>query len=199
MAPLRIVDPTGIYHVMSRGNFRQTIFPDDDHVTRWKFLAGRVAYRRKWIVIDWCAMPNHFHLLIQLTDDGLSAGMRELNGCYSRWSNAVHELTGTGHLVKNRFRSRLVETDEYLFPLLRYIAMNPVTATRCETPSEWRWSGYRAIAGLEHPESFHRPEAALRYFDSSPAKARRLYRDHVSGGPVAEGLDLWSDHGVYAA
>jgi putative transposase len=201
MAPLRLVDPCGLYHIMSRGNYRRTIFPDGDHAERYFQLLNRVALRQKWIVIDWCLMPNHYHLLIQLTDGGLSEGMRELNGCYSRWSNGVHQLTGTGHLVRNRFKSLLVDDDPYLLALLQYVPNNPVRAGLTVIPEDWQWSGFRAAAGLEHPRAFHRPSMALAHFNNDPERARALYRRHVSGadlkGPVPwsdqDGGDAWLD------
>jgi putative transposase len=193
MAPLRIVDPQGLYHVMSRGNFRQTIFPDEDHAERYLMLLNRITLRRKWIVIDWCLMPNHYHLVIQLTDNGLSSGMRELNGCYSRWSNSLHRRTGTGHLVRNRFKSLLVDEDSYLLRLLQYVPNNPVQADLASTAEEWKWSGIRATAGLEYPRAFHRPSVALAYFDSDPAHAQTLYRQHVARGLDPNGPVFWSD------
>jgi putative transposase len=195
MAPLRVIDPTGIYHVMSRGNYRQTMFTDDHHYTRFLFLFDRVVVKRKWIVLDWCVMPNHDHLLIQLTDGGLSEGMRELNGCFSRWSNAVHNRTGTGHLVRNRFTCRHVTTDAHLLNLARYLPFNPVAAGLVESPYDWPWSGHRALAGVSHPLRFHRPAELLRYFGPTPRLARERYRSFVAGGPVHPGLDPWSDHG----
>ena len=193
MAQLRVVDPHGLYHVMSRGNHRQTIFPSEDHIARYVFLLARVTARRRWIVVDWVLMLNHVHLLIQLTDGGLSEGMRELNGCYSRWSHEVHGLTGTGHLVKNRFKSKLVETESYALQLLRYIPLNPVRVGWAGTPAAWRWSGFRAIAGLDHPLPFHRPSEARRYFGASPRDAQQLYQQHVQAGLVLEDPDPWSD------
>ena len=181
---------------MSRGNYRQTIFPDRDHAGRYLYLLERVTRRRGWTVADWCLMPNHYHLLIRLTDDGLSSGMRELNGCYSRWSNAVHQLTGTGHLVRNRFKSPIVEDDAYLAELARYIPNNPVAAGLVASADSWEWSGYRANAGLEHPRAFHRPSELLAHFDDDPARARALYRSHVGLGPDPNGPDPWSDQGV---
>ena len=87
MAPLREIDPAGIYHVMSRGNFRQPIHFDEAHYAKKVRLLARVAKHRRWIVLDWCLITNHHHFVIQLTEGGLSEGMRELNGCFSRWSN----------------------------------------------------------------------------------------------------------------
>ena len=195
MAPLRLTDPTGIYHVMSRGNYRQAIFPDNDHYARYLFLVDRVTARRKWIVLDWCLMPNHYHLLIQLTEDGLSDGMRELNGCFSRWSNAVRGRTGTGHLVRNRFTRRHVVSDAHLFNVTRYLALNPVAADLVRSPDEWKMSGHRALAGVDHPLRFHRPAELLKYFDPDPRRARRAYRRFVRDSPVPKGLDPWSDEG----
>lgn len=193
MAPPRIVDPQGLYHAMSRGNFRQTIFPDEDHAERYLFLLGRVALRRKWAVVDWCLMPNHYHLVIQLTEGGLSDGMRELNGCFSKWSNLRRERTGTGHLVRNRFKSLLVDDDEYLLRLLQYVPNNPVRAKLTAAAENWKWSGFRAAAGLEYPRAFHQPSLALSHFDADPRRAQTLYRRHVALGAGLNGPAQWSD------
>ena len=194
MAQQRIVAPEGTYHVMSRGNYRSVIFPDSEHAQRWLQLLTRVAAKRRWTVIDWCLMPNHFHLLVKLADGGLSIGMQELNGCYSRWSNAIHDRTGTGHLVRNRFKSLPVTDDQYLLQLLRYLPRNPIAAQLTVSLEAWPWSGYRAIAGLEHPQPFHRPAEALCLFSHSPAEAQRRYMIHVATNQVQSGPDPWSDH-----
>src|SRR5256885_616338 len=52
MAPLRDIDPTGMYHAMSRGNYRHTIFRDRAHYEKYLELVDRVARRRGWIVLD---------------------------------------------------------------------------------------------------------------------------------------------------
>lgn len=178
---------------MSRGNYRQTIFPDDDHYAKFVRLLTRVSRRQRWVVLDWCLMPNHFHLVIQLVEDGLSDGMQELNGCYSRWSNARSGRTGTGHLVKNRFRDVRLKRDAHFWELMRYVPLNPVRAKLVEHPQDWRWSGYRAMIGLEHPQAFHQPAEALRFFAASPAVALRRYQQFVDDGRVHEGPDPWSD------
>src|SRR5258708_40234546 len=111
---------------MSRGNFRDTIFLDADHYAKYVRLLGRVAGRRSWRVLDWCFMPNHYHLVVQLTDGGLSDGMRELNGCFSRWSNSRTGRTGTGHLWKNRFRSLDIALERHFWAVFRYVPIIPV-------------------------------------------------------------------------
>ena len=171
---------------MSRGNFRAKIFLDNDHYAKYVELLERVAKRRNWCVLDWCLIPNHYHLLIQLTDDGLSDGMRELNGCFSRWSNLKTGRTGTGHVVKNRFGLIHVSTDGHLFEVMRYIPNNPVRAGLVGWPGDWPWSGYRATVGIDDPYPFHRPAELLRYFGSSRQEALRRYRRFVQEGTRPE-------------
>jgi REP element-mobilizing transposase RayT len=167
---------------MSRGNFRATIFLDDHHYAKYLALLSRVAKRQKWRVLDWCLIPNHYHLLIQLTDDGLSAGMRELNGCFSRWSNVQTGRTRTGHVVRNRFGSVEITDEGHLFEVARYIPNNPVKAGLVEQPEDWPWSGYRATVGIEYPFPFHRPADLLSYFGPVGEEALRRYRRFVLEG-----------------
>jgi len=195
VAPLRQIDPAGIYHVMSRGNFRQPIHLDESHYAKKVSLVRRVARRHGWIVLDWCLIPNHHHFVIQLTDDGLSDGMRELNGCYSRWSNLQTGRTGTGHLIKNRFHLVPVTSASHLLELLRYVPLNPVAHGVAKTLEEWRWGGYRANIGLEHPYPFHQPAELLRYFGGDPGTAVEQYKAFVHEGLLRRSQVPWSDHG----
>lgn len=193
MAPLRDIDPTGLYHVCSRGNYRAPIFLDEDHYETFLGLVGRVTRRRKWIVLDWCLMPNHHHLLVQLTEGGLSDGLRELHGCFSRWSNLQTGRTGTGHFVKNRPTLVDVVRDGHLWELMSYIPLNPVRAGLVAEPDEWRWSGFRATLGLEQPRRFHRPAELLRMFAKDRTVAVARYRDLVSDARVRDGHPTSSD------
>lgn len=179
---------------MSRGNFRQPIFFDEDHYAKYLRLLTRVTRRRHWTILDWCLLPNHYHLLIQLTEGGLSEGMRELNGCYARWSNLRTKRTGTGHLVKNRFEAKPVVTERHFWATVRYIPLNPVRADLVKRPEDWPWSGYRATIGLEYPMAFHRPDELLRYFSPDPKIAVERYIRFVREGQVPNGHVPWSDH-----
>ena len=193
VAPPREIDPTGLYHVMSRGNFKQTIFPDDDHFAKYVQLVDRVTIRRRWIVLDWCLIPNHYHLLIQLQAYGLSAGMRELNGCFSRWSNRRTGRTGTGHLIKNRPLMLNVLREGHLREILSYIPLNPVRANLVDGASDWPWSGDRATLGLEHPYRFHQPRQLLRLFGNDRAQALARYEALIRDGRARDGQASWSD------
>lgn len=193
MAPPRVIDPTGLYHVFTRGNYRATIFLDDDHYAKYLSLLRRVTDRYHWTVLDWCLMPNHYHLFIRLEDGGLSEGMRELNGCFSRWSNRETGRTGSGHFVKNRFGLVDIVREGHLWELLSYIPLNPVRAGLVERPEDWPWSGYRATAGLEHPHAFHDPFALLRLLADFHTDPRARYISLVEEARVRGEQEKWSD------
>ncbi|GMM83841.1 transposase [Pseudoalteromonas sp. MTN2-4] len=71
-------------------------------------------------------MYNHYHLLIETPDTNLSKGMRQLNGVYTQKLNRKHSCVG--HLFQGRYKSILVDKDNYLLELNRYIVLNSVRA-----------------------------------------------------------------------
>src|ERR1700750_250494 len=66
------------------------------------------------------------------------------------------------------------------------------TSTRCwpsTDPADWRWGGYRALAGRGSPEPFHVISELLVLFGSTPPKAQSAYRRHVLAGLDPDGPD----------
>jgi REP element-mobilizing transposase RayT len=188
VAPLRILDPSGIYHVNSKGNFGGDIYLTPADRAAFLDLYARVARKRAWVTYAYCLMTTHFHFVVRLVDGGLSEGMRELNGCFSRQMNAMAGRTGQGHLFKNRFHAAHVETDAHLLESCRYVVNNPVMAGVCAHPGEWGWSSYNASAGLCAPPPFLAVDELLGLFAQDRERARTAYCAFVSDGPVR-----WSD------
>jgi REP element-mobilizing transposase RayT len=187
---LRNEEPGRIYHLTSRGSNKEPIFLDDgDH---WIFgnLLGRFVQRQRWVVIAWVEMTNHYHLLMQIPFGGLSVGMQLLNGGYACRFNHRHERSA--HVFRNRFASTAIESEAHLLETCRYIVLNPVRGGLCESPADWRWSSYRACAGLDHAPPFLAASVVLRLFDRDPAAARRAYREFVAQGHVP-GSDTGSE------
>ena len=177
----RIEVPGGIYHVGSKGNRGCVIYEDDVERRVFLSLLGTAVRRFGWVCHAFVLMSNHFHLLIQLDVGGLSAGMQLLNGSFAKFSNRRHGWLGQ-HLFRNRFWSEEIVTQQHLMETARYVVLNPVRASICESPEEWPWSSYRACAGLEFAPSFLAASRHLRLFGPSPAAARRAYRAFVRDG-----------------
>jgi len=187
--PLRIEYPGAVYHITSRGNARQDVFLDDGDRTAFLEILAKAIDRFHWLCHAYCLMSNHFHLLVETVDPTLARGMRHLNGVYTQAFNRRHARSG--HLFQGRYKAILVEKDSHLLELARYVVLNPVRARMVRSCKDWRWSSYRATAGLESASSFLTTKWILSQFAQSPSKARQAYRRFVSAGrsePVWEKL-----------
>ena len=160
--PLRFDYPGALHHVLSRGNAKQDIFADDKDRRAFIRTVSDVVSRLHWICHAYCMMQNHFHLLIETPDANLSQGMRQLNGVYAQAYNRRHNRVG--HLLQGRFTAKLVDRDNYFLELGRYLVLNPVRAGLADDPSQWRWSSYRATAGMAVRPDFLETRFTLQMF-----------------------------------
>ncbi|UCB56589.1 MAG: transposase [Candidatus Omnitrophota bacterium] len=93
-------------------------------------------------IIAYCFMPTHFHLILeQLNENGISVFMSNILNSYTRYFNVKTKRKGP--LWESRFQRILVETDEQLLHLTRYIHLNPVTAYLVDKPQDWKFSSYK--------------------------------------------------------
>ncbi|MDX6407158.1 MAG: REP-associated tyrosine transposase [Gaiellaceae bacterium] len=179
---LRFEEPNGIYHVGSRGNNGEAVFRDDVDRMEWLRLLAKVAVKYRWLGWTYVLMGNHFHFVVQIPHGGLSRGMQVLNTGYSVRANKRYGRTG--HLVRNRFYSNLLEDDAHLTEAIRYIVLNPVRAGLCGSPEDWPWSSYRACAGAELAHPFLSVDLVLGLFGTRPATARAAFCSFVRAGHV---------------
>jgi len=178
--PLRLEFPGAIYHVTSRGNARQRVFfTDADRELLLSILFGVVS-RYGWICHAYCLMANHYHLLVETPKANLSIGMRQLNGMYTQAFNRRHERVG--HLFHGRFKAILVERKSHLLELCRYIVLNPVRIKGSAKAQTWKWSSYRATAGLASVPEFLSTDWILQQFARNRSQAQRLYREFIREG-----------------
>lgn len=147
----RIIATGYPHHVTQRGNNRATVFFDDeDRQTYLKLLAG-YAQKQHLQIWAYCLMSNHIHLLAAPeTETALSRGIGLTNQMYTQYLN--RKLNRSGRVWQNRFFSCVVESDQYLWAVARYIERNPLKvglAVRAET---YRWSSAKAhMTGTNDP------------------------------------------------
>ena len=92
-------------------------------------------------IIAYCIMPTHLHLLLkELKEKGVSTFMSNILNSYTRYFNLKHKRKGP--LWEGRFKKVLIETDEQLLHVTRYVHLNPVTAHLVNKPEEWPHSSY---------------------------------------------------------
>jgi len=194
--PLRIDIPGALHHVTSRGNERRPIFFDDHDRSMFLTLLGQAVHRFRWSLTAWVLMTNHFHLLVHTPEPNLSRGMHWLNGVYAGWFNRRHKRSG--HLFQGRFHSYFVEKESYLREVLRYVVLNPVRAKMVSSPGDYRWSSFRATAGLEPAPDWLDVTEVLGLFDNDLNAAQSLYEAFVLA-KVGGSERLWDQvvHGLF--
>lgn len=139
--------PGAIYHTILRGNNRQNIFfsKEDRYHLYSLFEEGilRFGYR----IHAFCLMTNHIHLLIEIADIPLEKIMQNLAFRYAQWSNK--KMNRVGHLFQGRYKAILVQNQNYLIDLCRYIHLNPLKANLVENLADYLWSSHRTYVGKE--------------------------------------------------
>lgn len=178
--PLRIEYARAVYHVTSRGNARKKIFADNQDREIFIAALGAVVKRYNWLCHAYCLMDNHYHLMIETPDANLSIGMRQLNGIYTQKYNRRHKRPG--HIFQGRFKAILVDKENYLLELCRYVVLNPLRARMVETPKQWTWSSYRATAGLDKKADYLATDWVLGMFSDERKKAQKRYRRFITEG-----------------
>ena len=176
----RIEIPGGYYHVGTRGNNKQAIYLGNDDRRLFLLLLARTVRRHGWKILAYCLMTNHYHLVLQIGEGGLSRGMCELNGGYAVGFNARHGRSN--HLFGRRYWDEPIESDSHLYETCRYTVLNPERAGLVRHPGDWLWSSYRATAGLELSPAFLAAGEVLSFFGKNPAAATAAYIAFVSDG-----------------
>jgi REP element-mobilizing transposase RayT len=166
--------------VTARGNALQAIYADDADRRHFYTCLAHAVDRYHWRVHAYCLMDNHYHLVIETGRPTLARGMRHLNGTYTQRFNRRHHRVG--HLFQGRYKAILVEREPYLLELCRYVVLNPVRAKACRRPDQWRWSSYRATAGVETRPAWLTTAWVLAQFATTRGRAQTAYRAFVNDG-----------------
>ncbi len=146
MARLPRVYVAGVaQHVIQRGNNRQVCFAGEQDIKAYANWLKEYATKFSVSIHAWVFMTNHVHLLCTPADAvGISRMMQGLGRQYVKYFNYAYRRTGT--LWEGRYRASLVQDEDYLLALYRYIELNPVRAKMVAEPSEYSWSSYRINA-----------------------------------------------------
>ena len=126
---------------MERGIRRLEIFQDEFDYQVFLEILKKESEQKKCNIHAYCLMTNHFHLLAESQNVEIGKFMKSLAGKYAMYYNHRHSYKG--HVFEDRYKSCLVETDEYFLQTSRYIHLNPVKAKMTEHPEDYKWSSYR--------------------------------------------------------
>lgn len=190
-----------IYHIYNRGSEKRDIFTQYKDYKKFKqtfyyyqftgpkprlsissFNSFQPNPQQKLVeILAYCLMPNHFHFMVkQIKDKGISIFMSQLGNSYTKYFNIKYRRVGP--LLQGAFKAVLVETDEQLIHLSRYIHLNPVVSGICKTPEEYSWSSYDEYMNIE---SLCSTRLVLNLFPSKE-KYAEFTKDQIDYGTTLE-------------
>lgn len=117
-------------------------------------------------ILSYVLMPNHYHFLLkQKIENGISKFIKNITDSYTRFFNI--KSSRSGNLFHGQFKAVLIETDEQLMHVSRYIHLNPYTSGLVKNLTELKdycWSSLPEY--LNFKTGFCKKEEILNYFNS---------------------------------
>ncbi len=148
------IELPGYYHIVNRGVNKMHIFRKMDDYEYFEELICFYAKSYGVIIHNYCLMSNHYHLLIEITQENLSKFMRQLNMNYAIYFNKKYKRVG--HLWQGRFKSWYVTDEAYLYTLMCYIEQNPLKARMVQRLEDYPYSSYHCFFEDVIPECLQR-------------------------------------------
>ena len=162
-------------HAIQRGNNQAECFFDQDDRAFYLFHLARLLPRAQCQLHAYCLMSNHVHLLLSpARAEGCGVLMKSIGQLYTQYINRRYNRSG--HLWQARFRSSLVQSEDYVLACCSYIELNPVRAGLARRPDEYPWSSYSANA-MGHAAELLTPHAEYLRLGRAPEERQAVYRD----------------------
>ena len=140
----RIIAGGVIYHFFNISSNKIPIFNTNEDYECFKKNLLKTKERTGMRILSYCIMPNHWHLLLYPVNDGdLPLFMKLLTAQHSQKHHYRQGTLGTGHVYQDRYKSFVVDTQEYLLQLYKYIERNPLKAGLVNKADAWLWSSVR--------------------------------------------------------
>jgi putative transposase len=182
----RLILPQQPHYVIQRGNDNGSIFRDEDDYRQFLGWLKEAARAYRVAIHAYVLMPNQLHLLATPSDeDGLAAMMQKIGRLYVPWFNNRHGRSGT--LFGGRFRTALVDPEQYLLDCVRYIELHPVRSQAASAPLDHPWSSYAHHAGVK-PDSLITEHLKYWGLGNTPFQREAAYIALAQQGFSAEEL-----------
>jgi putative transposase len=142
----RSLVPHGYYHLINRGNNRASVFLGPADYRRFIGLMERSQERVQLRLLAYCLMPNHFHLVA--SQDGQRDISRWMHWLLTTHTYGHHVRHGTsGRVWQGRFKTFLIEKDDHLLTVMRYVERNALRSGLVDRAEQWPWGSLALRVG----------------------------------------------------
>jgi len=134
----RITYEGAYHHVMNRGYDGNDIFAGNKHKSHFLEYLEDSAKRMKIRIFAYCIMDTHYHLVLENSSGRMSDCLKQVNGQYGMYYRKMEG--GKGYVFQSRFKSTIIEDDNYLIKSIEYLLQNPVRAGIVQHAEHYTWS-----------------------------------------------------------
>lgn len=167
-----------IYHVINRGNGGQIVFHKDKDYEAFIELMKEAKNRYEVKIFSYCLMPNHFHIVMMPHHaEDLSRWMQWLMTSHVRRYHRHYETRG--HVWQGRYKSFLIQKDDHLLIVMRYVEGNPNRACLVHSAKDWLWSSCQESLGMR----------SRVLIDTIPIVLPKNWEDYVNKPVTAKELE----------
>lgn len=163
---------------MNRGASHSKIFKDQDDYALFLKVLEEACSLFNVFISSYCLMGNHYHLLVNTPEGNLSRFMRHVNGVYTQRFNRKHKRDGA--LFRGRYRSIVIQADEYLTQIVKYIHNNPLKAKMVIKLEEYKWSSHLIYIKGKNLKSWLDVTSVLSLFSLKKNLAIANYKEFMS-------------------
>ncbi|MFD3158419.1 transposase [Haloimpatiens sp. FM7330] len=175
----RLKDPLGTYHIMLRGSSNFLLFKSNKD--KDKFLKILKKYKTVYQIniYEYCLMDTHVHLLIYCKGADISKVMHSINLSYAMYYNTKYNRNG--HVFGDRFKSKLIQTTQYLLACSAYIHNNPKDIKQYKNNVQnYTYSSLGIYLGNKQDKyALIDSDFILQHFSKDPIKAKKSYSNFL--------------------
>ena len=132
-------------------------------------------------------MGNHYHLLVKTPQANLGRAMRHINGVYTQRFNKNQKTDGS--LFRGRYKALIVEKEDYLLQVSRYIHLNPIAAKITASLKDYPWSSYLDYISKEKSTTWLRVDEVRSMLNAS--NHRLAYLKFIEAGVDQETREFY--------
>jgi putative transposase len=175
----RVKTQDSIFHIMCRSISEVDLFKTVDDKLKYIYYIKKYQKIYEFKVYGYCLMNNHVHMLVDANGADISKIMHSINFAYAQYFNGFHKRHG--HLFQDRFKSKIINNDKYLFAVSAYIHNNPMDMKEFNNhPEKYEFSSLSVYLGLrQDPYGLVSSSFVLSLFGKTPRVARERYMKFV--------------------
>lgn len=192
----RLYAPSTVQYVVQHAAAGRDLFADGDDYATFVELLVEAARTHAVVLHAYALLPRSIHLLATpRTADGLPRVMQAIGRRYAPYAN--RRAGRSGALWERRYRSTLIDANDYLLATMRHIEWTPVAAGLASSPDDWRWSSYAHHVGTGQ-QAFLHDHAHYWALSDAPFERQAAYRTlaaHALAPALAARIDQAVAHG----